>query len=131
MDCVVLERDALASGSTALSSGFVPAAGSLAQRTLGISDSSELFAKDIQAKAHGTASAELVHAYTQAIGPAMDALQSNHHIPWQILDSFLYPGHTVHRMHAVPERTGAGLMMRLHSAADAAGVMLLNEARVT
>ena len=131
VDCVVLERDALASGSTALSSGFVPAAGSLAQRARGITDSPEQFSKDIQAKAQDTASSELVHAYTQAIAPAMDALQTHHAIPWQILDSFLYPGHSAHRMHAVPEKTGAGLMTRLHSAADTAGVMFLNEARVT
>jgi len=51
-------------------------------------------------------------------------------VPWQVLDTFLYPGHSVHRMHAVPEKTGAGLMMRLHNAAEAAGVVVLTEAQV-
>jgi len=131
VDCVVLERDALPTGSTALSSGFVPAASTQAQQVQGISDSAALFAQDIQAKAHGRASPVLVEAYSRAIGPAMDALGQHHGVPWQVLDTFLYPGHSVHRMHAVPEKTGAGLMMRLHNAAEAAGVVVLTEAQVS
>ena len=130
IDCVVLERDALPTGSTALSSGFVPAAATHAQQAQGIDDSPVQFAQDIQAKAHGRASPVLVDAYSRAIGPAIDALAQHHGIPWQVLDTFLYPGHSVHRMHAVPEKTGSGLMTRLHSAADAAGVVVLTEARV-
>ena len=42
--CTVLERDAAPSGSTALSSGFIPAPGTLAQRAAGIDDSAALFA---------------------------------------------------------------------------------------
>ena len=131
VDCVVLERDALPTGSTALSSGFVPAAATQAQQAQGIADTPELFAQDIQAKAHGRASPLLVEAYSRAIGPAMDALTQQHGVPWQVLDTFLYPGHSVHRMHAVPEKTGAGLMMRLHKAAEAAGVVVLTEAQVS
>jgi fumarate reductase flavoprotein subunit len=73
----------------------------------------------------------LVKAYSEAIGPAMDALETHHHIPWQLLDQFLYPGHSVHRMHAVPEKTGEGLMTRLRAAADAACVVVLTQAHVT
>ena len=63
LDCVLLERDARPSGSTALSSGFIPAPGTRVQREAGISgDSPALFAKDIQAKAHGTAAPHLVEA---------------------------------------------------------------------
>ncbi|MBU3646891.1 MAG: FAD-dependent oxidoreductase [Limnohabitans sp.] len=130
IDCVVLERDALPTGSTALSSGFVPAAGTHAQHAQGIDDSPAQFAQDIQAKAHGRASPVLVDAYSRAIGPAIDALAQHHGIHWQVLDTFLYPGHSVHRMHTVPEKTGSGLMTRLHSAADAAGVVVLTEAQV-
>jgi fumarate reductase flavoprotein subunit len=55
IECVLLERDASPSGSTALSSGFIPAAGTRAQHRKAVSDSPEQFARDIQAKAHGTA----------------------------------------------------------------------------
>jgi fumarate reductase flavoprotein subunit len=130
MDCVVLERDVLPTGSTALSSGFIPAAATQTQHAQGISDSTELFAQDIQTKAHGRASPILVQAYSQAIGPAIDSLAQHHGVPWHVLDTFLYPGHSVHRMHAVPEKTGAALMMRLHNAAEAAGVVVLTEAHV-
>jgi fumarate reductase flavoprotein subunit len=64
VECVLLERDAVPSGSTALSSGFIPAPGTRAQRRQGIEgDSPERFAADIQAKAHGRAAPALVRAY--------------------------------------------------------------------
>ena len=131
IECVVLERDAVPAGSTALSSGFVPAPATRVQKAAQVQDSPELFAQDIQHKAHGQAAPDLVKAYSEAIGPAMDALETHHHIPWQLLDQFLDPGHSVHRMHAVPEKTGEGLMSRLRDAADAAGVVVLTQARVT
>lgn len=130
IDCVVLERDASPSGSTALSSGFIPAPCTRVQRSRGVDDSAEQFARDIQAKAKGTAAPHLALAYSQAIGPAIDALQAQHGIEFQLLDGFLYPGHTALRMHAVPEKTGAGLMTRLQRAADAAGVCVLTQALV-
>ena len=130
IECVVLERDAVPAGSTALSSGFVPAPATRVQKAAQVQDSPELFAQDIQHKAHGQAAPDLVKAYSEAIGPAMDALETHHHIPWQLLDQFLYPGHSVHRMHAVPEKTGEGLMSRLRAAADAAGVVVLTQAHV-
>ena len=130
IDCVVLERDATPAGSTALSSGFVPAPLTRVQQAAQVQDSPALFAHDIQNKAHGQAAPDLVKAYSEAIGPAMDDLEVHHHIPWQLLDQFLYPGHSVHRMHAVPEKTGEGLMTRLRAAADAVGVVVLTQARV-
>jgi fumarate reductase flavoprotein subunit len=131
IECVVLERDAVPAGSTALSSGFVPAPCTRVQQAAHVKDSTELFAQDIQHKAHGQAAPALVKAYSEAIGPAMDALEEHHHIPWQLLDQFLYPGHSVYRMHAVPEKTGEGLMSRLRAAADSAGVVVLTQAQVT
>lgn len=131
IEAVVLERDAFPAGSTALSSGFIPAPGTQAQRALGIDDSPAQFEADIQAKAKGQAAPHLAQAYAQAIGPALDALAQHHGLPWQVLTGFLYPGHSRHRMHAVPEKTGAGLMSRLLAAVDAAGVPVLTEARVT
>ena len=128
---VVLERDEAPSGSTALSSGFIPAAGTQAQARQGIEDAPEAFAQDIRAKSKGQSDPTLVQAYTEAIAPALDALETHHGIAWQVLDDFLYPGHRVHRMHAVAEKTGAALMQRLLRASDEAGVAVLTQARVT
>ena len=131
IDCVLLERDARPSGSTALSSGFIPAPGTAVQKRAGVDDSPEQFARDIQAKAHHTAAPHLVKAYSEAIGPAMDALQAQHGIEFIVLDGFLYPGHSVRRMHAVPEKTGAALVVQLERAALAAGADVLCDAQVT
>ena len=130
VDCVLLERDAAPSGSTALSSGFIPAAGTQVQRAARVADSAERFAADIQAKAHGRAASHLVAAYTQAIAPAIDALQARHGIEFVLLDGFLYPGHSTQRMHAVPEKTGVGLMTRLQQAAASAQIPVIGNALV-
>jgi fumarate reductase flavoprotein subunit len=131
LEVAVLERDALPQGSTALSSGFVPAAGTAVQRTAGVRDDDPArFASDIQAKAKGRAARHLVEAYTQAIAPALDALGERHGLAFELLDGFLYPGHTARRMHALPERTGAALVAALSRAAEDIGAMLVTRARV-
>ena len=131
IDCVLLERDALAQGSTALSSGFIPAAGTHVQREAGVTDdTAELFAQDIQAKAHDTAAPHLVAACTAAIAPALDALQTRHGLAFELLQGFLYPGHRRLRMHTLPQRTGAALVAALDAAAVRAGAMLVSDALV-
>lgn len=127
IDCVVLERDSSPSGSTALSSGFIPAAGTRVQKAAGINDSASAFAADIIAKSHGQAAPHLVRAYTEAIPAAIDALQEAG-LTFEVLDGFLYPGHHARRMHSLPERTGAALVGALANAAIEAGAMLLTDA---
>jgi len=130
-EVIVLERDAQPSGSTAMSSGFIPAAGTRFQQAAGVIEAPGDFARDIQKKAAQGADPVVVKAVTEAIGPALEWLADAHALEWQVLDGFLYPGHSKHRMHAVPERTGAGLMTRLQTAAEAAGLTVVTEARVT
>src|SRR5262245_6773024 len=131
VDCVLLERDASPQGSTALSSGFIPAAGTEAQRAAGVRDDSAAhFGADIQTKAHGGAAPHLVAAYAEAVAPAIDTLQQRHGFAFELLDGFLYPGHSVRRMHALPQRTGAPLMAALLAATERAGATLLTHARV-
>src|SRR5262245_36207227 len=59
-EVVVLERDAIPSGSTALSAGLIPAAGTHFQSAKGIADDARLFAEDVHRKASGEADSELV-----------------------------------------------------------------------
>ena len=130
IDCVLLERDATPQGSTALSSGFIPAAGTAVQRAAGVRrQRGAALHGDIQRKAHDTAAPHLVAAYTQAIAPALDGL-ARHGLQFELLDGFLYPGHTARRMHTLPQRTGAALVGALASAAEAAGAMLVTHALV-
>src|ERR1700727_2921321 len=54
---LVIERDAVPAGSTALSAGLIPAAATRFQRAKGITDSPQLFAADIRRKANDEANA--------------------------------------------------------------------------
>lgn len=130
-EVVVLERDARPTGSTSMSSGFIPAPGTRFQRAIGVEETPADFAADIQRKAKGGTDPAVVRAVTERIGPALEWLADAHGLEWHVLDDFLYPGHSRHRMHAVPERTGAGLMARLMNAAGAAGLTVVTAARAT
>jgi fumarate reductase flavoprotein subunit len=127
--CLVVERDATLAGSTALSSGMIPAAGSAAQRRAAVIDSPALQAADIQRKAKGRARPELVAAVVDACAPTVDWLIAAHGIDLVLVTDFLYPGHSAHRMHAPPSRDGADLIGGLTRAAAAAGVDVVTEAR--
>lgn len=130
-ETVVLERDPRPTGSTSMSSGFIPAPGTRFQRATGVSETPADFAADIQRKAANGADPVVVKTVTEQIGPALEWLADAHGLEWQVLDGFLYPGHSNHRMHAVPEKTGAALMARLEAAAEAAGLPVVTNAHAT
>ena len=110
VDCVLLERDAAPAGSTALSSGFIPAARhARAARGRRDDDSAEAFAADIQAKAHGRRRRTWCAAYTAGHRAGARTRCARHGVEFELLDGFLYPGHHARRMHALPRahRRGA------------------------
>ncbi|WP_302139440.1 FAD-dependent oxidoreductase [Halomonas alkalicola] len=127
---VVLERDALPRGSTFMSSGFIPAAGTRFQAEKGVEDSAERMAADIQAKNGGEADPAIVQALADYSGRVVEWLADTHGIPFELVEGFLYPGHSRMRMHATPRRTGEELMGCLLNAAEAAGIDVLTQARV-
>jgi len=129
-DVIVVERDVAPSGSTAMSSGFVPAPATTFQRKAGISDDTpERFVADMMAKSKGRAVPHLAELAGRNVGPALEWLAEVHRVEWSVLTDFLYPGHSRHRMHAVPEKTGAGLMARLLAATEAERVPVVTNAR--
>jgi fumarate reductase flavoprotein subunit len=130
-DVLLLERDSVPRGSTALSAGLIPAPGTRWQREAGIEDSAELFAADIMRKAHGEPDPALVDAVARAAGPTLEWLADRHGLPFSVIDNFLYPGHSAMRMHGLPTRSGVELVDRLREAAAWSGAELLCEARVT
>jgi fumarate reductase flavoprotein subunit len=131
VEALVIERDALPRGSTALSAGLIPAAGTRFQRAAGITDTTDLFCADILLKAHGEPDPEAVRALAATIGPAVEWLADVHGLPFSVIDNFTYPGHSAMRMHGLPSRSGAELMDHLCAAAERAGATLLTSARVT
>lgn len=127
---VVLERDAVPAGNTARTLGMLPGAGTRFQRASGIQDDAELFLADILAKAKGRTDVDLARAITRASGPAVDWLADRHGVAFELLDDILYPGHSRHRYHVPPDRTGTAFMADLLAAADRAGVRLITHATV-
>jgi fumarate reductase flavoprotein subunit len=128
---VVVERDKLPAGSTALSAGLIPAAGTRFQRAKGIEDSAPLFARDIQAKAHGEADPALVRAVSEGVAPTVEWLADRYQFPFEVIDNFNYPGHSAFRMHGLPTRSGAELIDRLRTAAEQADIPILTNTVVT
>lgn len=130
-EVVVLERDPVPSGSTALSSGFIPACGTRLQAEAAVADSVDLMAADIQRKNAGEADPAIVEAVCRQSGRTIDWLAERWGLPFVLLDGFLYPGHGVRRMHAHPDRTGGALLGALRGAVDAVGIEVMASAQVT
>jgi fumarate reductase flavoprotein subunit len=131
VEVLVLERDPSPSGSTAMSSGMIPAAGTKLQMARGVEDSAAIMAADIQKKAHGENDPAMVDAVCAASGPVIDWLVERHRVPLILVEGFLYPGHSRARMHAPVSRSGADLVAGLLAAANAAGADIVTDATVT
>ena len=129
-EVLVLERDRATLGTTAMSTGLIPAAGTCFQQRAGVRDSPERLAADILVKARRQTDAEIVTALAKESAATVHWLADNG-IPLSLVDSFLYPGHSMHRMHGTPNRTGAELMGALSGAVERAQIPVLTEALVT
>jgi fumarate reductase flavoprotein subunit len=131
IDAVILERDDTPRGSTFMSSGFIPAAGTRFQQAAGVEDSSTQMADDILRKNHNEADPAIVAALAEASGEVIEWLADQYQIPFELIEGFLYPGHSCMRMHCTPRRTGEELMSCLLNAAEQAELPILTEALVT
>lgn len=127
VDAVLIERDAVPAGSTALSAGLIPASGTRFQRAKGITDDPRLFAADIQRKAQGEADPAVVDAVAQGAGPLIEWLADRYELPFGVVENFNYPGHSALRMHGLPSRTGLELINALRNAAETNDIVILTE----
>lgn len=130
VDPVVLERDPIPRGSTALSSGMIPACGTRVQSEHGVEDSVEIMAADIAKKARNQADPAMIDIICRESGPAIDWL-ATHGVELTLVEGFLYPGHSRLRMHAPASRSGSDLMGSLSAAAARADIDILTDAHVT
>jgi fumarate reductase flavoprotein subunit len=129
--CAVIERDAVPQGSTALSAGLIPAAGTRFQRERGIMDDAERFAADISRKAKGEPDAAIVDLVARQAGPLVEWLADRHGLPFSVVHDFDYPGHSARRMHGLPSRSGIELIDRLREALERESIPILTSAAVT
>lgn len=130
-EVLVVEADATPSGSTALSAGLIPAAGTRFQRDAGIEDSADLFAQDIQKKAKGENPQALVDLLAGHSGNVIEWLADKFDLPFTVVTDFDYPGHTRRRMHGLPSRAGRELIDRLRAACEAQGIDIICNRRAT
>lgn len=130
-EVLVIEADPVPRGSTALSAGLIPAAGTSFQRGAGITDNASLFAADIQRKAHDENDPALVQALADGSGPAIEWLATRFGLPFSVVTDFDYPGHSRRRMHGLPSRAGAELVDRLRQTCEAEGIDIICERRAT
>ncbi|HEX2656307.1 MAG TPA: FAD-dependent oxidoreductase [Xanthobacteraceae bacterium] len=130
-EVVVIERDPRPAGSTALSAGLIPAAGTRFQRARKVEDSPALFAADIKRKSADEADDELVQAVTEHAGALVEWLADAYKFPFELIDDFNYPGHSALRMHGLPSRTGGELMDRLRVAVEKRDIPILCNATAT
>ncbi|MBY0613036.1 MAG: FAD-dependent oxidoreductase [Beijerinckiaceae bacterium] len=131
VDAIILERDAVPAGSTSLSAGLIPAPGTRFQRQHGIVDDARSYAADIMRKNHHEADPALVEVLASEAGPTIEWLADRYGLPFSLVHDFDYPGHGTRRMHGLPTRSGAELIDHLREAAEAAGVTILTQARVS
>jgi fumarate reductase flavoprotein subunit len=130
IEVLVLERDSTPLGSTAMSTGLIPAAGTPEQAACGIVDSPEIFANDIAAKTKGRTDAAMALHLAAESAETIAWLRDRHAVPLALVDGFTYPGHSVRRMYGTPNRTGGELMAALESACAEAGVTILTDSTV-
>lgn len=130
-EVLIIEADAAPAGSTALSAGLIPAAGTRFQKDAGIADTPECFAQDIQAKAKGQNPQALVDLLARGSGNVIEWLADRYDLPFSVVTDFDYPGHTRRRMHGLPTRSGRELVDRLRSACEAQGIDIICNRRAT
>jgi fumarate reductase flavoprotein subunit len=124
-EVLLVEADAVPSGSTALSAGLIPAAGTRFQAEAGIEDNPKQFAHDIQAKAQGENDPDLVSSMARTAGPVIEWLYSRHGLPFSLVTDFDYPGHNRRRMHGLPSRSGQELIDALRARTEALEIPLI------
>ena len=124
---LVVEREVIPRGSTALSAGLIPAAGTKFQYEAGITDSPEIFAADIQHKAKNENDQAIVDLLAENAGTVIEWLAETHDLAFSVVTDFDYPGHSHRRMHGLPTRSGAELIDALRTACEAAEIDIICE----
>ncbi|MGB7297708.1 MAG: FAD-dependent oxidoreductase [Burkholderiaceae bacterium] len=128
---MVFERDRFASGSTSLSAGLIPAAGTRWQLASNIVDNPDLFAADIINKSHCDADFEIALHLAKTSAASLHWLADVCQVPLSLVDGFTYPGHQVRRMHGTPTRTGSEFLGALLAACERASIDIVTNARVS
>lgn len=130
-EVIVLERDTRPQGSTSLSGGQIPGAGTKLQQKAGIDDAPDILAGDLIAKAKGQCDLEIARRVAAESARTIDWLVDLHQVPLESMTDFRYPGHSRFHMHSPAGHSGAALLAALVQAVTNAGVDIVCAAHVT
>jgi fumarate reductase flavoprotein subunit len=98
----------------------------------GIEDSPGRFYEDIMAKTKGSADQVVAGALTSIAPELVSWMADDIGVPLELVTEFRYPGHSVDRCLAVPDRAGRTLHRHLLEAAtDSSRITLMNPMRLT
>jgi fumarate reductase flavoprotein subunit len=134
LDVVVIEanRSFRSSSNTAMSTSMIPAGGSRWQAEASIDDSPSQFYDDIMAKTRASADPVLAAALTSIAPELVSWMADEIGVPLELVTEFRYPGHSVDRCLAVPDRAGLTLHRHLlEAAAENPRITLINPMRLT
>jgi len=128
---LVIERDAVPSGSTGMSQGLFCAAGTASQKAHGIDDDADTFFADIMAKTRGQTDPTIARAIAEGSGPCLDWLVERHGLPWTLDTGFRASyGNSRQRVHGWHGRGGADMIQLLHRRMAEQEIDVLLEARL-
>lgn len=108
-EVLVLEKQERPLSNTQRSYGMIPAGGTRLQKAAGVEETPEDFVRDIMAKNHQQGDYETSLNIAQTIVDVVHWLIDDVGAELHFVDDFTYPGHSCHRMHAPPNRSGAEL----------------------
>ncbi|HSF85661.1 MAG TPA: FAD-dependent oxidoreductase [Acidimicrobiia bacterium] len=107
-----------AGSNTAMSTSMIPAGGSRWQAEQGIEDSADRLYDDTMAKTKGQADPAVTRALSDVAVELLEWLADDCEVPLELAE-VLFPGHSRHRHHCVPDRAGRTLHRHLLNAAAA------------
>lgn len=130
-DVLLIEQDAVPFGTTSMSQGLLCAAGTAAQKRLGIQDDPDTLYADIMAKTQGLTDPVLARAIADHAGPALDWLVEQQGLPYELDVRFRAAfGHSRLRVHGWPGHSGNDTLMYLHRRLEETGVDVIHQARL-
>lgn len=99
--------------NTSMSTAMIPGAGSRYQKAAGLNDSPARFIDDVMHKTRGQADPVVTTALAEVSAELIEWLADATGAPIELMTDFAYPGHSVHRCHTGPGRSGAYLVDHL------------------
>jgi len=114
---LIWDKSKVAGGTTALSCGMVPGAGTRMQRAAGIFETGEDLARDVLQRNRGRSDPLLIRRLCDSSAALVEWLADSRRIPLELVTHSGDPGHTQARLHAPPSRSGQALidgLLRAH-----------------